>query len=125
VVIALLLLGCGLASGGEPVALTTGEQEFPENPGGATACITYFNVGLLIRDANFGTAARTEDGIHPLIWPPGYTARRLASGDVVVLSGSGGVVATTGRKYQFWTGNWGSGNAPVHTGNTGCVNPYS
>jgi len=117
----LLLLGC--APSGVPVHLATGPGEFPEGPDGVTPCVTYFNVGFLIPDAEYGTAATGTYGSHELIWPLGYTARRV-EGRVVVLNRSGDVVATTGHTYQFWTGNWGDGGGPVHTGGTGCVNPY-
>jgi hypothetical protein len=78
-------------------------------------------VGLLIVDPEYGTAAQNGDGTHPLIWPLGYTARRLTGGEVEVLSGYGGVVATTGNKYNFWAPKWARGEGPVEAGN--CVGP--
>jgi hypothetical protein len=126
--LALCLMGCGLEPGGDPVLLATGVGEFPVPADGSTACITYDNVGLLIDDPETGTAAQGDYGIRPLIWPVGYTARRLAGGEIVVLNGKGDVVATTGRKYQFWTGSWGGAppvrSGPVHTGGPGCVNEW-
>src|SRR5258708_17076203 len=113
--LALCLMGCGLGPGGDPVQLATGVGEFPVPADGSTACITYDNVGLLIADPETGTAAQGDYGIRPLIWPVGYTARRLAGGEIVVLNGKGNVVATTGRKYQFWTGSWG-GTPPARSG---------
>ena len=121
----------------EPVELATGEGEFRVEPDGRSACITYFNIGTLIADPETGTAAQGigdrpdgEFGIRPLIWPIGYTARRLAGGEIEVLNGKGEVIATTGRIYQFWTGNWGTVPSgargdPVHAGGPGCVNEWS
>jgi hypothetical protein len=108
--------------------LATGVGEFPAPSDGSITCITYDNVGLLIADPETGTAAQGDYGIRPLIWPLGYTARRLAGSEIVVLNRKGDVVATTGRKYQFWTGSWGGGppvrSGPVHTGGPGCVNEW-
>jgi len=135
--LALSLLGCGssapsgsaapsvsAAPAGEPIELRTGVDPDlgPERSDGLNACRTFWNVGLLIVDADFGTAAEGNYGIKPLIWPLGYTARRLAGGEVVVLNRTGDVVATTGHKYQFWTVAWGGGG-PAHTGF--CVNEWN
>lgn len=123
IALALSLSLHGCAPSGVPVQLATGPGEFAEGPDGVTPCVTYFNVGLLIPDAEYGTAATGTYGSHQLIWPLGYTARRV-DGMVIVLNRSGDVVATTGHTYQFWTGNWGDGGGPVQTGGNGCVNEY-
>jgi hypothetical protein len=104
--------------------LRTAEGDFPERSGGLDYYCPYnhSNVGLLIVDPEYGTAAQNGDGTHPLIWPLGFTARRLAGGEVEVLNRYGDVVATTGKKYNFWTPNWAPGRDPVETGN--CVGPY-
>jgi len=82
------------------------------------------NVGLLMVDPGYGTAAQNGGDVHPLIWPLGYTARRLAGGQVAVLSGKVAVVATTGKKYNFWAPEiWAPGGEPVEVGN--CVSPYT
>jgi len=81
------------------------------------------NAGLLLVDPEYGTAAQNGDGTHPLIWPLGYTARRLAGGEVEVLSRKGAVVATTGEQYNFWAPRWARGGLPVEAGN--CVSPYT
>ena len=85
-------------------------------------CPYNFTVGLLIIDPEYGTAAQNGEGIHPLIWPLGYTARRLAGGEVAVLNRNGAVVATTGKKYRFWAPRWGGDGGPVEAGD--CVDVY-
>ena len=47
-------------------------------------------------DARYGTSF---DG-RPVMWPAGYTARRVGT-EVVVLDGDGNVKATTGRTYHI------------------------
>ena len=111
------------AASSDNVKLATAEGEFPVQSDGVVRCpYDHSNVGLLIVNPEYGTAAQNGDGTHPLIWPLGYMARRLAGGEVEVLSRNGAVVATTGKKYNFWTPNWARGGDPVEAGN--CVGPY-
>ena len=128
----LCLLGCGSLFD-QPVRLATGVGELG---GMENACITYYNVGVLIADPETGTAAQGDFGIVPLIWPLRYTARRLAGGEIEVLNGNGELVATTGKTYAFWTGSWGGSGgppgasvpsvrrSPVETGGPGCVKEW-
>jgi hypothetical protein len=106
----------------DAVALVTAEGHFPERSDGVNVCPYNYIVGLLIADPGYGTAARDEHGVHPLIWPVGYTARRLAGGEVEVLNRNGAVVATTGRRYEFWAPTWGGDGEPVEAG--ACVSVY-
>jgi hypothetical protein len=84
------LVGCSLIPG--PVNLLTGIEacyaggEHPEFQ------------GLLIPDPDYGTRIA---GKGPVMWPVGYTGRRLVGGQVLVLDRSGTVVATTGRVYMM------------------------
>jgi hypothetical protein len=52
--------------------------------------------GLLVADETNGTAIGPLR--KPVLWPPGFTARRVGS-EVQVLEGLGRVVATTGQTY--------------------------
>lgn len=56
--------------------------------------------GLLIPDPDYGTRI---EGKGPVMWPVGYTARRvgLLAGEVEVLDQDGNVVATTGKTYAI------------------------
>jgi hypothetical protein len=87
---------------GEPIELATGDTSLPEG------CYLDYTVYRLVPDPEFGTAGElwlssTPDGPEerlatvPLLWPRGYTARRLAGGEVIVLNRVGEVVATTGQ----------------------------
>jgi hypothetical protein len=78
---------------GEPVPLLTGS--FACYAGGANPS----EGGFLVPDEKFGIKV---EGRGPMVWPEGYSAKRLASGQVVVLNPSGAVVAVTGRQYR-WT----------------------
>ena len=54
--------------------------------------------GELVADDTNGTALAP---LHkPVMWPPGFTARRVGS-EVQVLDGLGRVVATTGQTYEI------------------------
>lgn len=82
------------------VELPTGGN--PDGPG--NGCYLMYSVHLLVADPVYGIAAvpRTGAGTGPsVIWPDGYTARRLAGGEVEVLNETGAVVATTGQEYVF------------------------
>jgi len=51
---------------------------------------------LLVADPKYGTSFSGR----PVIWPAGYTARRVGT-EVIVLDGDGKVKATTGRTYHI------------------------
>lgn len=88
--LALCLLGCN----SQPVAVLTGVD--------ANACYAGGESGptaLLVVDPKYGTSF---DG-KPLMWPVGYTGRRLGD-EVEVLNAAGTVVATTGRLYHISMG---------------------
>ena len=97
--LALCLLGCGsLIPLGEPVELLTGVRPFD-----ADECRQDFNIpSVLLIDPKCGTALASflAGETTPVMWPPGFTGRRLGS-EVVVLDAVGIVVATTGESYSI------------------------
>lgn len=101
VVLAIGLLGCGSrpAPSGEPVELLTGTMPFDADECNADT----FVAGLLV-DPEFGTTLAVsgmfdnETTRAPVMWPPGYTGRRVGS-EVVVVGPGGQAVATTGQSY--------------------------
>lgn len=106
--LALLLVGCGLV-GGEPAQLLTGVVPQYTGNGG---CFLGSETGELIVDSKYGTAVTTgADGIVPVMWPPGFTGRRVGS-EVVVLDLLGNALATTGRTYLIGGLVWGSEEHP-------------
>ena len=112
--IALIVLGCGLMRAGEPVKLLTGWGPFP---GGGT-CYTNFAVGPLVPDAEFGTAIADESAMGdvtattPVMWRPGFYAMRLDS-QVVVYDAAGKEVARTGARYRIAGGYWSETITPT------------
>ena len=86
--LALCLLGCGW---GERVELLTGVDPNNCYAGGESGITS-----LLVVDPEHGTSF---DG-RPVMWPDGYTGRRLL-GEVEVLDAEGNVRATTGRTYHI------------------------
>jgi len=105
-VIALLALGCESSyPASEQVELLTGVEAC--YAGGQSP----INSGLLIPDPQYGTRF---DGQGPVMWPVGYTARRLRTGEIAVLNTSGRVVATTGKRYRY-------SDVPEHPGEAGRV----
>jgi hypothetical protein len=101
--LALLLLGCGSTAPPDgPVQLLTGQGPEPDG------CFTAVYRFTLEPDSQYGTRAG-EDGVPgdhdtPVMWPKGYTGRRLSTGQVVVLDGGGNILATTGHTYTFGGG---------------------
>lgn len=95
---ALVLALAACTSG--PVSLTTAGDS------GTVGCYLANTTGMLIPDAQAGTAIVSEDmgqTTVPIRWPQGYTGRR--SGDQVeVLDGGGNVVARTGQRYMLLGG---------------------
>ena len=107
--LAFCLLGCGSKDlPGAPVPLLTGDENLPFglSDGG---CFTAEYRFMLVADSQYGTRTG-EDGVPgqdwlPVMWPQGYTSRRLITGEVTVLDRSGTVVATTGHTYRFGGGS--------------------
>jgi hypothetical protein len=94
--LACSLAGCGSAApSGEPVQLLTGVSNQACYAGGEQG-----HDGQLLPDPEYGTSF---DG-QPLMWPEGFTAVRLAGGEVAVLDTTGKHIATTGRKYFIANG---------------------
>jgi hypothetical protein len=98
-----LLVGCVLIAGcssgdparGDPagsVELLTGD---PSN-GACSAGGNHPTMGRLVAEGKYGT---TFDGM-PVMWPFGYTGRRVGA-EVEVLDADGNVKATTGRVYSI------------------------
>jgi hypothetical protein len=108
---------CGsLAQGSpssEPVQLLTGDAggatQWHEN--GVRSCFLLNIRGELVVDARYGTAiVSSQAGVTPMpvMWPLGFTGRRVGS-EVEVLDPTGTSVATTGRTYRLDGGFWGEG----------------
>jgi hypothetical protein len=98
-VAAYVLAGCSIVA--EPVALAIRTDPF------TPACHTSFTTGTLISDDDAGTAI-VEDGSSgtrtlPVLWPEGFTARRLF-GVVEVYNQDGEQLARTGQKYKLLGG---------------------
>jgi hypothetical protein len=103
--------GCSSAApSGTPVKITTYD-------GDGLSCYTNAEPYLLIPNSEAGTAMiGTAEAGHipgspiPLAWPAGYVGRRVGS-EVAVYSGSGQLVATTG-KYWYIAGFPNADNNP-------------
>lgn len=95
-----VLIGCSGA--GERVGLATDDTLASE--GFTVGCLGLPKIGVLIEDPTYGTALRQDGeglGVEPVIWPAGFSGRRIDSG-VEVLDPNGNVVATTGKRYQIY-----------------------
>lgn len=96
--LALCMIGCA------PVALLTGVP--PGFPFDSAACYTNSAHGRLVADPRYGTAIIDTDmnptnaTAVPVMWRPGFTARRVGS-EVEVEDPAGNVVAITGRTYRI------------------------
>lgn len=93
VAMALSMLGCssaGLSAPlGESVPLLTGDLGcYAGGEGGGTA--------RLLAEPQYGTSWLGK----PVMWPSGYTARRVGT-EVAVIDKQGNVKATTGRTYHM------------------------
>jgi hypothetical protein len=97
--LALCLLGCGsevLPWDRVDLLTNTGNPPSPY-------CYTAAFGGPLIVDRTYGTAITDPEGSIgpvPVMWPVGFTGRRVGS-EVEVLDLDGMVVATTGRTYEI------------------------
>lgn len=87
--LALYLLGCDAT-----VRLRTSDTDTP------LGCFLMGTFGKLIVDAKYGTALHGPDAIRPVVWPRGFTGRRVGS-EVEVLDRGGRLVATTGKAYEI------------------------
>jgi len=103
----LCLLGCN----GEPVGLLTGVDPNACWAGGEARF-----EGLLVAGGDYGI---TLDG-KPVMWPDGFTGRRVGP-EVEVLDGRGHVVATTGRWYRFAVGYISDADALARQARLGAV----
>ena len=94
---------------GGPVPLLTG------NGYGGGGCYLNFLVNELVVDPVNGTAVieksmsnvGPQSRVLPIMWPPGYTARRSGS-EVEVLARNGQVMARTGTSYRLQGGYEGN-----------------
>ena len=84
----LVLVGCAPES---VSLLTDTAHEKPQ-------CYASSTTGLLVVDPKYGTGLTA--GAPVVMWPRGFTGRRLGS-EVEVLSPTGNVVAITGKTYQI------------------------
>lgn len=93
VAMVLILGGCGTL-GPPSVSLVT--RDGP--------CYVGATSGLLIADPTSGTAIIDDsNGPMPVIWPQGWTGRRVGS-EVQVFSPRGDLVYTTGQRVEFQGG---------------------
>jgi hypothetical protein len=97
VLLVAVVAGCSPVPAGTLVPLLTGIPA--EGAGGG--CFTNFLVGTLNADPTYGTTISSEGGpTIPVMWRPGYTARRVGS-QVTVLGPGGTTVAVTGNRYKI------------------------
>jgi len=62
--------------------------------------------GVLVSDAAYGLAFKSDGGAHGVVWPNGYSARREKDGVVVLIDPSGRIVAREGDTILS-AGAWG------------------
>jgi hypothetical protein len=105
--VAVSLFGCSSkpsdvphpAPSGDPVQLVVGAMPFD-----ADECTPGTIVARLVADGHDGTSLdvfanyTTSTTSMPVMWPPGFTGRRVGS-EVVVVDPDGNAVATTGQSY--------------------------
>jgi hypothetical protein len=97
--LALCLLGCGSpVPSGEPVQLLTGARPFDEDECSPDA----YEASELLTDSRYGTALASflVGETVPVMWPLGFTGRRVGS-EIAVLDTADNVVATTGQSYSI------------------------
>jgi len=88
VLLAIALVGCAAAPDGA-VALQTRPQQ--------TICLAARVGGVLVADSNYGLAYQVDGGVHGVIWPHAYSARRVA-GVVFLIDPSGRKLAREGDR---------------------------
>jgi hypothetical protein len=101
IVVALALLGCSPIRG-EPVEIWYRSDPF------TPACHLNWTDGMLVPHAEAGVAI-VENGVQgrnrtmPVLWPEGFTARRVGA-VIEILNHDGVLVARTGQQYRFHGG---------------------
>ena len=99
----LVVLGCGSAdTGGEAVEILTG------SPIASGSCYTFGVNGHLVEDTSGIALSINADevgggGTMPVMFPDGWSARRVVGG-VAVMNGQGQTVAATGQDRYFQGG---------------------
>ncbi len=94
--LALCLLGCDALARSEPVEVRTSVTDTLD-----AQCYLAGTAAELILDPSVGLAWRFgPDDIRPVIWPRGYTARRVGS-EIQVVNRDGLVIARSGRVVEF------------------------
>jgi hypothetical protein len=133
ILLAAALVGCGSvgASVGasaiasdDSVYLLTGVGPNGNSASDGSGCFLDWAVGLLSVDPTSGTTVKDEGTgqVMPIMWKPGYTARRVGS-EVSVLDPNGTVVATTGHRYKInggWVGPGDPAKFPTVSGFWAC-----
>ena len=108
-VVALVLVGCGMLPPGPVHLLTPGPADqiigsSVYNTYGPDGCVSMPHAGDLVADATYGTAFIATGGAAatplPVVWRRGFTGRRSGS-EVQVVDPQGNVVAVTGHAYRF------------------------
>jgi hypothetical protein len=93
---ALCLAGCDALARSEPVDVRSSDTDTP-----AAQCYLAGTAAELILDPSVGLAWRFgPEDIRPVIWPRGYTARRVGS-EIKVMNSHGVVIARSGRMVEF------------------------
>lgn len=93
--LALCLLGCNALARPEPIEVRTSDTDTLDG------CYLAGTAAELILDPNAGLAWRFgPDDIRPVIWPRGYTARRVGS-EIQVVNRDGLVIVRSGRVVEF------------------------
>ena len=85
-VVIVVVAGCT-----SPVGPVTIQTQAP-----TTVCAAARVGGVLVADAAYGLAFRSDGGIRGVVWPNGYSARREQDGVVVLIDPSGRTVAKEG-----------------------------
>ena len=98
--LAVLLLGCeSPVTTSHPVLLVTDPE--PVASGEVLGCLLNWEVGELVAHPMGGTALKESSAVVPLVWPAGYTGRRVEG--ILEISDAGGrPVARTGERYKMW-----------------------
>jgi hypothetical protein len=94
--LALCLLGCDALAQSEPIEVRTSDSGTLD-----AQCYLAGTAAELILDPSIGLAWRFgRDDIRRVIWPRGYTARRVGS-EIQVVNRDGLVIARSGKVVEF------------------------
>ena len=94
--LALVLLGCDALAGSGRIDVRTSDTDAP-----VAQCYLAGAAAELVLDPGVGVAWKFgPDDIRPVIWPRGYTARRVGS-EIQVLNREGTVIARSGSRVEF------------------------